>query len=204
MKHKDFLKIIPGQHDGREIEAVSNISFLNIDNAQQFYDIAKERLLDVNNWDKIAGITSATFQVVGADGREVFNNVEKGFYLRIDIPGPGSKAGDGYDWVFVEELSEINEGSLQSVGFRVRPCENPLGNPDETAHFYSPESTSNFIVTREESKVYAWIVDRNIKPNQHSISITDKIRDTAIGTGALGIFSKIQWQGLADGLMKLR
>ncbi|HTE26417.1 hypothetical protein [Flavitalea sp.] len=202
MKHHDYLKLIPAQHSGREIEVESNVSFDNIDAATIFYEKAKDRLLDINNWDHIAGLVSAKFQVVGAGGKEVINKVEKGYYLRIDIPGPGSKAGDGYDWVFVEELLEKNERGVQSIGFRVRPSENPLGNPDETAHFYSQESTSNFIVTREENQVYAWIVDRNIKPNQNASSVTDKIRDSTIGTGALGIFSKIQWQGLADGLLK--
>ena len=202
MKHHDYLKLIPAQQSGREIEAESNVNFDNIDAASIFYEKVKERLLDVNNWHKFAGIVSAKFQVVGADGKEVINKVEKGYYLRIDIPGPGSKAGDGYDWVFVEELIEKNEQGIQSIGFRVRPSENPLGNPDETAHFYSPESTSSFILTREETQVYTWIVDRNIKSNQNAASITDKVRDSAIGAGALGIFSKIQWQGLADGLLK--
>jgi hypothetical protein len=202
VKHRDFLNIIPGQHKGKEIEATSSTSLPGVEDAKMFYDKAKDRLLDVNAWDKIAGIISARFQVVGADGREVSDKVEKGTYLRIDIAGPGSKAGDGYDWVFVEEFSEKYEQGMQSIGFRVRPSENPFGNQDETAHFYSQESTSSFIVSREENKVYAWIVDRNIRPNQRTKSVADKIRDSAIGTGALGLFSKIQWQGLADGIVK--
>jgi hypothetical protein len=202
MKHKDFLGIIPSQHSGREIEAESLVSFPDTDEARMFYERAKNRLLDVNNWQKIAGILSAGFQVVNSEGEELFHNVEKGNYLRIDVPGPGSKAGDGYDWVFVEELFENDKDHPQSIGFRVRPSENPLGNPGETAHFYSGNSTSSFIVTREENQVYAWIVDRNIGSNQQATSITDKIRDSTVGKSALGIFSKLQWQGLAEGIVK--
>ena len=202
MKYQDFLDIIPAQHDGKEIESDSRASFPDINGAKIFYETAKHRLIDVNNWDKISGMISAKFQVIGADGKEVTKTVVSGNYLRIDIPGPGSKAGDGYDWVYVEKFLEKNEKDIQSIGFRVRPSQNPFGNPDETAHFYSPGSTSSFIVTREENEVYAWIVDRNIKPNQHASSLTDKIRDSTIGTGAIGLFSKIQWQGLADGLMQ--
>jgi len=101
----------------------------------------------------------------------------------------------------VEELKEVATGDKQSIGFRVRPSQNPFGTKNETAHFYSNEATSNFIVMREKLRISAWIIDRNIKPNDHSESLTDKIRDTAVGMGAIGLFSKVQWQNLANGLV---
>ena len=128
--------------------------------------------------------------------------VEKGDYLRINIPGPGSKQGDGYDWVLVEELKEINKETLQSVGFRVRPTENPFSEKKETAHFYSKEATSTFIIIREYSTLISWIVDRNLLPNTDSSSVIDKVRDVVVGVSAIAGFSKVQWQGLADGLIE--
>lgn len=71
---------------------------------------------------------------------------------KIDIPGPGSSEGDGYDCVCVEDVKEVSEGDMQSTGFHVRPSQNPFGEKNETAHFYSNEATSNFIVTREGNK----------------------------------------------------
>ena len=129
-------------------------------------------------------------------------NVETGDYLRIDIPGPGSTEGDGYDWAYVEEKKEVAEGNIQSIGFRVRPSKNPVSQKDEIAHFYSNDATSNFIVTRENNTVTALIIDRNLKPNNESDSIIDKIRHVAVGLGAIGVFSKIQWKNLAEGLIK--
>ncbi|MBC7827392.1 MAG: hypothetical protein H7122_06580 [Chitinophagaceae bacterium] len=202
MKYHDYLNMIPAQYSGKEIEAGSDTELKDIEEAKTFYSEVKNRLLNVNNWHEVAGMISAKFQLVDASGKEVTRSTEKGDYLKIDIPGPGSKAGDGYDWALVEELNELNNGDNQSVGFRVRPCENPLGDKRETAHFYSDESTSNFIVTREGKKVSAWIIDRNIKPNQDAESITDQIRDSTVGIGALGLFSKVQWQALADAFVK--
>lgn len=46
------------------------------------------------------------------------------------------------------------------------------------------------------------IIDRNIKPNDDVGLLTDKIRDIAVGIGAIGLFSKVKWQGLAKGLVK--
>lgn len=202
MKQTDYTGIVPAQYTGNEIEAEASTDLNDENEAKIFYDVVKQRLLNVNNWHKLAGMISAKFQVIDKNGNEVDRNVEKGDYLKIDIPGPGSKEGDGYDWVSVEELKEINEGDIQSIGFGVRPGKNPFGKENETAHFYSNEATSNFIVTRKGKKMSAWIIDRNIKPNDNAQSLTDKIRDTAIGMGAIGLFSKLQWQSLAKGLVE--
>ncbi len=199
---KDFTGIVPTQHTGEEIEAEASVEFDEENEAKKFYLIAKERLLNVNNWHKLAGIISASFQLTDTSCKEIDRQVQKGDYLKIDIPGPGSKEGDGYDWVCIEELKEVSEANIQSIGFRVRPARNPSGEKNETAHFYSDESTSNFIVTREGKKITALIIDRNIKPNVHAQSLTDKIRDTAVGMSAIGMFSKIQWQNLAKEIIK--
>lgn len=202
MKQHDFTGIVPDQYTGDEIEASAEVELQNENDAKHFYKIAKERLLNVNNWHAIAGWVSASFQLVDTAGNAAERKCDKGDYLRIDIPGPGSTEGDGYDWVCIEQIKEVTEDNIQSIGFRVRPSENPLGKKNETAHFYGEESTSNFIVTRENTKICAWIIDRNIKPNVEATSLTDKIRDTSVGISAIGFFSKIQWQNLANGIVK--
>ena len=202
MKHRDILNIIPEQFKGQELEAESSHLLSDKVAAQTLYQAAKKKLLSVNNWHKIAGAITARFQIIDQKGNEVNREVEKGDYLRIDIPGPGSKEGDGYDWVLVEELKELEKASFQSVGFRVRPNENPFGKKKETAHFYSKETTSTFIVTRENATVFSWIVDRNLLPNTESASVVDKVRDVVVGAGGIAGFSQLQWQGLADGLIE--
>lgn len=202
MKQKDFTGIVPDQYTGEEIETRSSIDLKNENEARAFYEIAKGRLLSVNNWHFIAGIVSGHFQLTDAHGEKLNRNVEIGDYFRIDIPGPGSSEGDGYDWVYVEDLKEITEENVQSIGFRVRPSQNPLGDKNEIAHFYTDDATSNFIVTREGNTVTAIIIDRNLKPNDESESIADRVRHVAVGIGAIGLFSKIQWKSLADGLIK--
>ena len=203
MKHKDVIGIVPAQYKGQEIE-VDAIQDLKADSeALRLYDIARKKLLNVNNWSKVAGGITAEFQIVDKDGEEVDREVQQGDYLRIDIPGPGTKEGDGFDWVLVEEIREIHQPPVHSVGFRVRPTENPFGQKKETAHFYAKEATSSFIIFCEKAKIIAWIIDRNLIPNTEQASLADKIRDVTVGAGAIAGFSKVQWQGLADGLVKV-
>ena len=202
MKHQDHLKVVPAQFTGQEIEADATKELKDEAAAKSLYNVAKKKLLDVNNWNKIAGTITAKFQIIDEKGEEVTRDVRKGDYLRINIPGPGSKEGDGYDWVLVEELKEINSGSVQSVGFRVRPTENPFGEKNETSHFYSKEATSSFIICRENAHLISWIVDRNLLPNTESGSLVDKVRDVVVGVSAIAGLSKVQWQQLADGLIE--
>jgi len=203
MEQKDTTGIVPPQYTGKEISVQSSTEFQIDHEAKQFFDVAKERLFDVNNWHNIVQGITANFQVVNAAGKEIKREVQKGDYLRIDIPGPGSMAGHGYDWVHVEDVKEVAEDSLQSIGFRVRPSENPLGDQENTAHFYDHSATSNFIVTREGNKVIALVIEKNLKPNLDTDSLTDKIRDATVGTTALMGLSRIQWQNLVDGIVKI-
>ncbi|HEY6977186.1 MAG TPA: hypothetical protein VH396_12910 [Chitinophagaceae bacterium] len=202
MKQEDIIGIIPEHYTGKKTEAEASVTLHNTEEAIIFYKTVKERLLDVNKWHEVAGIISARFYAVDNNGNEVDRKVHKGDYMKIDIPGPGSKEGDGYDWVKIEELKEASEGDIQSVGFRVRPSENPQGDKKNIAHFYDDSATSNFIVTREGTIITASVIDRNLKPNKDTESLTDKLRHSAVGAGAIGIFSKIQWQNLVEGLVK--
>ncbi len=201
MKQKDYLQLIPSQYTGSEIEAEASVEIEDGD-PLVFFSVAKERLLNVKNWHKTAGMVSADFQIVDKNGNKLNREIKKGDFMRIDIPGPGSKEGDGHDWVEVEDLKEYSQGNIQSIGFRVRPVSNPLGEKDVIAHFYNDTATSCFILTREGKKFSASIIDSNIKPNDEAVSFTDKIRNTAIGMSAIASFSKIQWQQLANGLVE--
>jgi len=199
----DYLDLIPVQREGKEIITDAIAKCEHEQDAIQRYMAAKSNLLNVNGWHELAGIISAQFHVVDEENKDADREVQKGDYIKIDIPGPGSSAGDGYDWVYVEAFKElVLENNIQSIGFRVRPTKNPTNKEEGIAHFYDEDATSTFMVTRDGASVYVYIIDRNLKPNKDAASLIDKIRDTSAGIGAIGLFSKIQWQNLADGILK--
>lgn len=201
-EQKDITGVLPGQYTGKAIEVQSSVEMTDEQNARNFYKTVKERLLGVNHWHELAGVISAKFQLIDAEGSEVERSPQIGDYFKIDIPGPGSKDGDGYDWACIEALNEVTDGDDQSIGLRVRPCPNPLGDSQNVAHFYSEESTCNFIIKREGKSIHARIIDRNVKPNDVASSLMDKLRDSAVGIGALIKFSELQWKNLVEGFMK--
>ncbi|MGZ3913025.1 MAG: hypothetical protein ACXVBT_03380 [Flavisolibacter sp.] len=197
MKEKNYTGLIPLHKEGEEINVEKDIAGENMEDAQNKFATARKRLLNVNEWHRLAGPISAQFQLVDETGKNVSREVMEGDYFRIDIPGPGSKAGDGYDWVRVEELKEITRSDVQSIGFRVRPCANPLHKDAQVAHFYANTSTSTFVLTRENLSILAGVYDRNTLPNTKGATLTDQIRNSTVGVHALALFSRIQWELLA-------
>ncbi len=200
-EEKNQSGVIPEHYTGKVIDTESFVEFNSTEEAKAFFRVVKQRLLNVNAWHELAGAATAEFQVVDRSAREVDRLVQKGDYFKIDVPGPGPVAGEGYDWVKVEEINEVSEQDMESVGIRVRPSPSPQNTEEDIAHFYSEESTSNFTVTREGSRITAGIYDRNTKPNDEGGNLVDKARDLLVGLGAVNGFSKYQWKQLADGLL---
>ena len=202
MEKKNYTGIIPEHDDGMVINAQSIIQMNDTESAEILFEKAKTRLFDVNNWQKLAGELMAVFQLTNEDGKDISGPVKKGYYFKIDIPGPGTKAGAGYDWAIVEEVEEYNAIDTQSVGIRVRPASNPMNDNTDIAHFYSEESTSTFIITRENTKVMAAVYDHNTKANTDSGGVLDHARNILVGIAGMFSFSKIQWENLTNGLVK--
>src|SRR5688500_2313081 len=175
IEEKNYTGIVPDQRTGKAIDAEVSVKLNSPVEAKAVFNVVKFRLQDVNNWHKFAGNISAVCRLVNKEWVEVQRNAQKGDYLKIDIPGPGSVSGDGYDWVQIEEVETTLTPDVESFGFRVRPAQNPQKNSGDISHFYSPESTSSFTVTREKNRVTAAIYDRNTRQNKEAGSITGKI-----------------------------
>jgi hypothetical protein len=201
MVKKKVSDIIPEQQSGKAIDAESFIELKDENEAKKFFVKVKDRLQNVNQWKGYAGNISANFQLVDRQGNDVQRKAEKGDYFKIDIPGPGRKSGNGYDWVEIEDEVSSSSVDSESFGFRVRPADNPKKTDDEVAHFYSRESTSTFVVERKNNKIRASVHDRNTKPNTDAERPSDKIRDALVGMAGAFTFSKIQWKNLTDGLL---
>jgi len=201
MDEKNYTKTIPEKFDGGNINAESVVQLHNLTAAKELFLLAKKRLMDVNNWKEISEQAVAEFRLTDSQGNEVSGPVQEGMFFRIDIPGPGTETGDGFDWVIVEKISEYQLEDIESFGIRVRPALNPTNTDQEIAHFYSSQTTSTFTVTRENTKVTAAVYDRNTKANTDDQSFLDKIRNILTGVAGILAFSKIQWESLTSGLV---
>ena len=193
---------VPEQHEGGKMDVTANISLGTTEDAKSFYQNAKQRLLAVYNWHEVCAVPVSTFMLTDPQGIEVKRPAKEGDYLKIDIPGPGTSTGDGFDWVRVESLREENLSQTDTMSMTVRPAPNPLNEQEETAHFFKDTATSTFQVKRIGNEVYAEVHGRNELANTETGQITDNIRNTLVGWSAKIGLSAPQWKSLVTGLVK--
>jgi len=195
-------EIIPDHNEGVQTNTESSVTFDTEAEAKSFFEEVKQRLLSVHQWHDYAGKGTASFSLTDAQVADAIRQPGPGDYLKIDIPGPGTQTGDGYDWVRIEAVEETDEGAVQCLIMRVRPASSPQNSNPDVAHFFSDAATSNFMAKREGTTVTAAVYGRNEKPNIAAEKLVDKARNAAVATGAVGGFSKLQWKSLVNGFVK--
>jgi hypothetical protein len=201
MENLDSLKYVPPQQEGAQSNTTAEKTLDTEVLAKQFFDKTATRLMNINNWSSYTGALTADFQLCDSKGNEVQRPVQMHDYFKINVPGPGTVTGDGYDWVQVEALEKYTAPHEDMVLITVRPTNNPLSDKKDIAHFFTDESTSSFIVKRTGIKVTAEVHGRNEKPNTKADSIIDKARNVFAGSVAVSLFSKYQWKSLVEGLL---
>ncbi len=192
---------VPPQVEGEKSDIIERRNCPSAEEAAQVFLESKKKLLDISNWGKISKGLSADFVLMDGQGNPLNRKPEPGDYIRIDIPGPGSVAGHGYDWVKIE-LVEIIEPTVygeELAQIRVRPTEDPLA-PEGPAHFFDNRATSTFLVHKKGLTILAAVHGRNEVPAEAEKNI-DTIRNKVIGKLAILGASKIQWQKLCEALL---
>lgn len=204
MKSKEAKGVIPPQKKGAKSDTVHTVKLKSHKDALDLFQIAKERLLKMYAWHQLCGMESAKFELTDAEGNTISRPAREGDYMRIDIPGPGSKTGAGYDWVRIKKIlhEKDQERDYEATAIHVSPADNPRNLSSDTAHFFDQVASSTFLVTREKNVVTAEIHGRNEKPNTDPDKPIDVIRNTFIAIGAILGFSKLQWKQLAKGLLE--
>jgi hypothetical protein len=200
---KDVSATIPQQHEGNQNDVIEFVDLETRQQAHNLFLLAKDRLKDVSNWHLICGHGSTKFSLTDTVGNPIYRMAEKGDHFYIDLPAPGTIAGDGLDWVRIEsmEVSEDANAETEFIMITVRPVANPRHPNDEIAHFYGHNSTSTFIVERYLNHVSAAVHGRNETTNTENTGIYDTVRNTIIALSARAGISGPQWKTLVKGLL---
>lgn len=198
------MKDIPEQYKGEQSDVGQHIDASTPRQAHSNFVEASRRLLNINSWHDIAGPGSATFQLVDSSGAKLDRLAKPGDYMRIDIPGPGTAAGRGYDWVHIESIDDQPDpgSDHESIVIKVRPAPDPTTNDPDVAHFFADSATSTFMIQRDDLRVTASIHGRNEVPNTHVERVVDKVRNAVVGNAATSGIASLHWSLLAQGLLR--
>lgn len=196
-------KLIPEQIKGKSTNAKDCVILSEQQQANEAFAHACARMLNVNEWHEYSGFASARFIITDTHGNECKRAVQKGDYIKIDIPGPGPHSGGGYDWVIVEAIESNADFSTEQdfCGMMVRAANNPLTNKSDTAHFFTSDATSTFIIKKNTCTVTSFYYGRNEELNVGTKKVLDKVRNAVIGSMGMAGISELQWKRLINSFL---
>ncbi|WP_421943093.1 hypothetical protein [Pedobacter sp.] len=199
-ENKKADNLIPTQYLGSKIDVSEKIVTTNATQASAWFRKASERLLDVNSWGSFANLSE--FQLTDTSGERIFRTACEKDYIRIDIPGPGTKAGKGYDWVRIEEIRFDESPDEEILVMTVRPSAHPASKDNIPAHFLGCSATSTFLVKRKGLEIFVEEHGRNELINTKQRNLSDTARNFAVGLAAKLGLSYPQWNALVKGILE--
>lgn len=196
-------ELIPTQQIGQQTDAEEEKILSTADEARAAYQIAVQRLLEVNNWHKISKIEASCFAVFDENNFPLDTPVKEGDFIRIDIPGPGTSEGNGFDWVYIEKLDQYSdmESDVDFTLFVARPTKVPGITGGEVAHFFTDKATSTFLVFRRANVLNVEVHGRNEVPNTYHKNLLDSTRNLMVNGGSAMGMSFVQWHLLVRGIL---
>ena len=195
---KKEAQVLKGEESKDKVYSSVRV-FDDEDSAKFEFSRSKERLFNVNAWSKIPGIANSTFELFGEDGNPVERyQVQKGDFIKIDLPGPLP-----FYWVKVNEVSAEND----SAQFTVQPTYDPTHDDDKTVtdHFLQDQARSIFRIERYGNEIKAMEIGVNEAINNQEAEAGSKgLINTIVSEGGWAGFQKYQWKNLTDYLVGLR
>lgn len=194
---------IPEQLKGGCHDIVSMQCANTVDIAKLYYEELQRRLIAVNEWHSFSEKNKAKFVLINPITNQATDKLEIGNLIRIDIPGPGSPSGSGFDWTEITNIEIGNEGQeFPYFSFTVKPCPAPNTTDKTVAHFYDEESTNTFIVRRVGTCIYAEVHGRNQIENTSDAPLLDILRNKAVAIGSKFGIGSLNWMGFTSALLE--
>ena len=150
-----------------------SLSADTVEDAEDMFVDAKERLLDINNWRKYTPTLTGEFQLIDANGKELHRKAHKGDHVRI------SASGAVTGWMIIEgiEYDDYPDADIETFTLHLNTSAAPAQNTTDVHN----AAAITVLVERRQWKLFV---------NCHG----------ANGSLPLGL-SYSQWDSLTTGLI---
>ncbi len=203
MKEAIIAPATPAHTKGKFVDTAYAVEEPTLEEAIVTYNRACARMLNPPVWEQLTGGKNVSFKLATENEDEVQRLAKEGDYFKIDLPGPGSASGQGYDWVKVETIEENTAPDADdSLAMRLRACSNPHTEEESVAHFFQEDATSTFIVRRKDKKVSFSYHGRNEVSNTTEVPVLDKMRNAVVALGAEAGLSDVFWSALVKAMLQ--
>jgi len=179
--------LVPPQQLGEKKDLAYKVTADSLEDAEDWFVDAKDRLLRVNSWKQQMAQDAHTFNLTDKHGKFLSRPAHPQDHIRIDQPGPGPREINAHDWVIIEaiEYDDYPDENRESFAMKLRWIISPdtgaaIGNDDG--------ATGTLVIERRNKELTANYHCRNSIP-------------AFPGAEWMGI-SETQWMTLISGLLR--
>lgn len=202
MKYKiDIQHLLPVNNNGSESDAVASLSYPSEAEAFDKFKKLSEKLLQINNWNVYAKKNPTDFYLYNKE-TEKSAGAKLNDLVKIKMPAPGNKLGNGFDWVTVHKLESVDQTQIKAFLLQMKPHSCPESSSGKVAHFFKADATNNFILAKQDKIIQFSIHGRNEIPNTKKVGLINSCRNFFVAGGGIFGGSKVQWQDFADEFIK--
>jgi len=199
-KVKEEVKVLKGEETKDKTYTNKN-EYPDAPTARRHFELAKQKLFDVNGWNNLTGLTS-TFTLYDQFGNKSDSKKpEIGYFIGIVLPATTID-----NWV---EVTDIREEEIFAE-FVVHPSKKPEklteGEQEETIkHFFIKEASSTFRVELQGNTLVGSEIGKNEGINNQGEEAGDRsVLNTLVAEGGWAQVQKIQWDKLTAYLVHLQ
>jgi hypothetical protein len=194
--------LVPQQNEGFEKDITHAVTAKTIEDAEDWFVDAKERLLDINNWEKYAPFLSIEFRLSDGQGKGLKRSARRHDHIRIDIPGSVSNTPGGFDWATIEaiEYDDYPDDGMETFALRIRPSEHPEYKIEGLMQQPLNEASSTFVIGRQGKNVFVTYHGRN--ELVYGMAMAGDHDDAEMNSACWLGLSDTQWENLVKGLLK--
>jgi hypothetical protein len=168
---QDSHYLVPTQAQGLHKDLEHTLTADTIEEAEDLFVDAKERLLDVNNWKKYSRQPLLDFSLADRQGHLLKRRARKGDRIRIGLPGNGVMNANESDWVVIEaiEYDDYPDIDMETLALRLRPADLAQYDEDNVR-----DATSTIVIERRHSKLLLSYHGRNEEHEEDNFPDSDR------------------------------
>jgi hypothetical protein len=187
--------LVPRHIGGTEKDITFSISAEDIEDADDWFVDAKDRLLDVNNWQEYIRNKDVRFRLADDRGRNVDRPARRGDHIKIFFSDGANFSGD-FDWATIEamEYDDYPDNSAETFAIRVHPSIDPQVNSGETPILLPDGASGTFVVARVGKELSVTYHGRNEQAHISREQPDEKACWMGLTTG--------QWNDLVKGMLQ--
>lgn len=189
-------KIVPQANKTVKQDIEHTVTAADRNDGQKLFFIGRNRLIDVNKWNKLCGSDSINFTLNDSHGNKTERTAEKNDLIRVEASLLENESQSD-EWVLIEEIDDKSDtdGPFESIALYLRPAPSPSARGEIISHFQDGEAASCLTLTRRNNVITVTVQGRNKKSGNNNL--TNSI------AGAFEKISNGDWKNFLHGLIAM-